>query len=143
MFTIALLSRHKPSLKYTIMSQSCSHGVAAHRAWHQLTPVALIPVWMAGTGGTAGLEQGRASALDRLTAGIPLPCGSQSLHRDLNNHSKVTTLSLAHAWRATILTLCSLCGVPHTEPITALFSEHTLGPGSCCEALSLFACHSV
>lgn len=80
-------------------------------------------VWMAGTGGTAGLEQGRESALDRLTAGTPLPCGSQSLHRDLNNHSKVTTLSLAHAWRATILTLCE---VFHTQSPSQPYFLNTL-----------------
>lgn len=38
MFTTALLSTHKPSLEYRIMSHSCCHGVAAHGAWHQLTP---------------------------------------------------------------------------------------------------------
>lgn len=63
--------------------------------------------------------QGRESALHRLTAGISLPCGSQSLHKDLNmafNHSKVTALSLAHVWRATTLTVCSLWDVPTQSP---------------------------
>lgn len=73
-----------------------------------------------GTGGTQGQEgqegqqsqeQGRESALAGLTADVSLLCGFQSLLRDLNtafNHSKVTTLSLARAWRAIILTVCSL-----------------------------------
>lgn len=74
-------------------------------------PAAAIPVhgWH-GEEGQQGREQGRESALTSPTAGISLPCGSQSLHWDLNtafNHSKVTTMNLAQAWRAIILTIWS------------------------------------
>lgn len=54
MFTAALLSTHKPSFKFfknRIMSHSCSHGVAAHRAWHQLTPSGSDP-WSQCVDGT-------------------------------------------------------------------------------------------
>lgn len=76
-FTTALLSTHKPSLEHRTMSHSCCHGVAAHGAWHQLTPSGSSPcVWVAQTGGTQGQEghRDRRDGRARSRAGNqPLP----------------------------------------------------------------------
>lgn len=143
MFTAVLLSTHKPSLKQNNVTQLFPWGgstqslAPAHTQWLS----SLIPVrgWHRQEG-QQGQEQGRESALTSLTVSISLPCDSQSLHRDLNtafNHSKVTSLNLALAWRANILTVCSLSYSKHRPHHSPIFRTH-FGTGQLLWTFELF-----